>query len=38
MRPLDVPEIPILVGIAGGVAWAVYNWFQRQARGPRKTQ
>lgn len=32
MRPLDVPEILILLGIAGGLAWAVYNWIHRRAR------
>ena len=23
---LDVPEILIILGILGGVAWAIYNW------------
>jgi hypothetical protein len=36
MRPLDVPEILILLGIAGGLAWAVYNWFHRRARDHEK--
>jgi len=38
MRPLDVPEILILLGIAGGLAWAVYNWFRRRSSDPRKSR
>jgi hypothetical protein len=26
MGTLDVPEILILLGILGGIAWAIYNW------------
>ena len=26
MSHLDVPEVLILLGIAGGIAWAIYNW------------
>jgi hypothetical protein len=26
MGNLDVPEILILLGIAGCIAWAIYNW------------
>jgi hypothetical protein len=26
MSHLDVPEILILLGILGGIAWAIYNW------------
>jgi hypothetical protein len=26
MVHLDVPEVLILMGIIGGLAWAVYNW------------
>ena len=26
MSHLDVPEVLILLGILGGIAWAVYNW------------
>jgi len=26
MRPLDVPEILIVLGIVGCIIWAVYNW------------
>ncbi|MGA3026694.1 MAG: hypothetical protein ABSF98_18185 [Bryobacteraceae bacterium] len=36
MRPLDVPEILILLGVVGGLAWAVHNWFHRRAHDPGK--
>jgi len=26
MRPLDVPEILILLGVVAGLVWAVYIW------------
>ena len=26
MGSLDIPEILILLGLLGGLAWAVYNW------------
>ena len=26
MGHLDVPEVLILLGILGGIAWAIYNW------------
>jgi hypothetical protein len=37
MRPLDVPEILILLGIVGVLAWAVHNWIHRRTGAPRKT-
>jgi len=36
-RPPDVPEILILLGVLGGVAWGIYNWFHRRAQGSEKT-
>jgi hypothetical protein len=38
MRPLDVPEILILLGIVGGLAWAFHNWFYRRAHSSRNTR
>jgi hypothetical protein len=29
MRPLDVPEILIVLGLAASIAWAVYTWRHR---------
>jgi hypothetical protein len=29
MRPLDVPEILIAIGLAASIAWAVYIWRHR---------
>jgi hypothetical protein len=26
MGPLDVPEFLIVMGVLGGIAWAIYNW------------
>jgi hypothetical protein len=26
MPSLDIPEILILLGVLGGIAWAIYNW------------
>jgi len=26
MRPLDIPEILIAIGLAACAIWAVYNW------------
>lgn len=26
MRNPDVPEVLIVLGILGGIAWAIYNW------------
>ena len=26
MGALDVPEILIILGLLGGLAWALYNW------------
>jgi len=26
MPSLDVPEVLILLGIVGGIAWAIYNY------------
>ena len=34
MRPLDVPEILIGIGLIAVVAWAIYNWKHR-AHTPR---
>ncbi len=31
MRPLDIPEILILIGLVASAAWAVYNWRQRRS-------
>ena len=31
MGHLDVPEVLILMGILGGIAWAIYNWRHPQA-------
>ncbi len=29
MRPLDIPEILIVIGLVAILAWAVYNWRHR---------
>lgn len=29
MRPLDIPEILIGVGLLATLAWAIYNWKHR---------
>jgi hypothetical protein len=29
MRPLDIPEILIALGLIAILAWAVYNWKHR---------
>lgn len=34
MRPLDVPEILIALGVIALVAWGIYNWMHR-AHTPR---
>jgi hypothetical protein len=26
MGPLDIPEVLIVLGLAAGILWAVYNW------------
>jgi len=26
MGSLDIPEILIILGILGGIAWGLYNW------------
>jgi hypothetical protein len=31
MGHLDVPEVLILLGILGGIAWAIYNWRNSRA-------
>ena len=31
MKPLDIPEVLILVSLFGALAWAVYNWTHRNA-------
>ena len=36
MRPLDVPEILILLGIVALLAWAVYNRLHRDAGAPKQ--
>jgi len=30
MRPLDLPEILIVIGLAACAIWAVYNWKQNR--------
>ena len=30
MRPLDVPEILIVMGLIAALAWAIYNWKHRE--------
>ena len=35
MGNLDVPEILILLGLAGCVAWAIYNWTHPRPHIPR---
>jgi hypothetical protein len=32
MGSLDIPEILIALGIAGCIAWALYNWRHPQPR------
>lgn len=34
MRPLDIPEMLIALGLIGILAWAIYNWKHR-AHTPR---
>jgi len=29
MRPLDVPEMLIALGIVATIVWAIYNWRHR---------
>ncbi len=29
MRPPDIPEILILIGLVASAAWAIYNWRHR---------
>jgi hypothetical protein len=31
MRPLDVPEVLIILGLLGSIGLAVYNWNHRKA-------
>ena len=31
MGGLDIPEVLILLGLAAGIAWAVYNWRHSRA-------
>ena len=31
MRPLDVPEVLIILGLLGTAGLAVYNWMNRKA-------
>jgi hypothetical protein len=33
MGPLDIPEILIVLGIAGCIAWALHNWRHRHSPG-----
>lgn len=35
MRPLDVPEVLIILGLLGGVGLAFYNWTRHHADGRR---
>jgi type II secretory pathway component PulJ len=30
MRPLDIPEMLIALGLVAILAWGVYNWMHRQ--------
>ena len=30
MRPLDIPEALILLGIIAIVVWGIYNWSHRE--------
>jgi len=34
MRPLDIPEILIALGLIAILAWGLYNW-KRRAHTPR---
>jgi hypothetical protein len=34
MGHLDVPEILILIGFAGCIAWALYNWTHAHPKQP----
>ena len=31
MRPLDIPEVLIVLGLLGTLGLAVYNWMHRKA-------
>jgi hypothetical protein len=31
MRPLDIPEVLIILGVLGTIGLAVYNWTHRKA-------
>jgi uncharacterized membrane protein YjjB (DUF3815 family) len=35
MAPLDVPEVLIVAGIVGCIAWAIYNWTHAHPNGPK---
>jgi len=35
MRPLDVPEILIALGLVAGLMWAIYNWTHPHPNPPR---
>lgn len=35
MRFLDVPEILIVLGLAAGLMWALYNWTHAHPNRPR---
>jgi hypothetical protein len=30
MRPLDIPEILIVLGLIAALAWGIYNWKHRE--------
>jgi hypothetical protein len=32
MRPLDIPEMLIALGLVATLAWAIYNWKHREHR------
>lgn len=34
MGPLDIPGVLIILGILGGIAWAIYNWTHPNAHTP----
>lgn len=36
MSTLDIPEVLILLGIAAGIVWAIYNWTHPHYPTPRR--
>lgn len=35
MGPIDIPEILIVLGILGCIAWAIYNWRYARTHAPK---